>query len=83
MKTRTIRMTLDVTIEDLPAADRKQCADEAECTPAELPDVTDISPGELADLIAGSLDINDDLFSGSMMYCKITKARGFNAGEQI
>lgn len=78
---RKIRMTLDVEIEDLPKAERRQAALDADCREGELPRVEDISPSELAELIAGSLPINEEMFGGSEMYCKITKARGFNAGD--
>lgn len=82
MAKKTIRMTLDVEIEDLSAADREQAAKDMGCPVEEVPDISEIAPEALAELIGESLPGNEELFGGSMMYCTITKARGFNAGEQ-
>lgn len=44
------------------------------CALRDIPGVRDIEAFDLADLIAGSIPINEELFGGSMMYCRIERA---------
>jgi hypothetical protein len=52
-----------------------------ECPVEEVPGAAEVNPGELAELIAGSLPINDEMLGGSGMFINVVGARGFNADE--
>ena len=72
---RTVRFILEVTIADLPRAERAECAKLGDCRTRDLPRMKDVEDFDLAHLIAESLPGNVELFGGSEMYCRIVEAK--------
>ena len=72
---RTLVVTMEVDVTDYSAAERKEFAREGDCKPSELPGARDADPFDVADAIAESLPINEEIFAGSMLYVKIASAK--------
>ena len=61
--------------EDYTAAERREFAKASECKHRDLPALADMTPFDIADAIAGSLPINEEMFGGSDIYVKIAAAK--------
>lgn len=72
---KKMTVTLEVDVADISAAELKENAELCQCKVKDLPRLADVAPVQIADSIAGSLDINEELFAGSEMYIRVTGAR--------
>lgn len=75
MAQKTIRMVVEVTIRDMTRAERKECADMEGCKASELPKLNEVEMFDLAEVFAGQLTNNDEMWAGSMIYVKATDAK--------
>ena len=71
MKTRTLLLTLEIVVSDLPMEERKECAELGGCAEADLPGVEDVEDYEVADCITGVILNSEEIFSGSNLFVKI------------
>lgn len=77
---KTLRVTLDIQVEDLDAEERRECA-ALEGVPArDLPRLNDASPEGLAEVIVGAVECgSEEFFGGSGIYAKFTDATVLSA----
>jgi len=70
MAKKTIRIVVDVTVEDLPREVLKENANLAGCPVSELPGTRDVDAFQVADALVPAMD-NEETFAGSDMHIRI------------
>lgn len=73
---RTLKMSVEVTLDDLPAAERKELAEGAMCKPSELPRLKDIEDAfDVAEALCFSFESDPEVWAGTGMYCRVAGYR--------
>lgn len=75
---KKFRVTLEITVSDLPEDERKQLAEDAgwDKKDGDLPTLDDVEPREIADLIqADEPEMWSEFFAGSGIYAQVDSAR--------
>jgi len=71
---RTMIVTLEIEVEDLGPAARKDAAVCEGTVPSELPSLKDATLEDFRQIIPACIEKNDEAFGGSMVYAAFAKA---------
>lgn len=70
--TRSFRVTLTVTLEDLPDSERDERAEQSDCIVEDLPTLADMTAADLRDAVDAAIHTgSDEMWSGSECYVRV------------
>ena len=69
---RTFKVTMTVTLEDLPEGERDEIAERGACTVDDLPGLSDITAHDLRDAVDAAIHIgSDEMWSGTNCFVRV------------
>lgn len=72
---KTLKVIMEIDVEDLLPEERADCAKLDQCEPDELPDISEIETYQMADCVEVAVMNYEEMFAGSGLYAKVAAVR--------